>query len=52
MAKSGYDQTKEHTKIRRELNRHHRRISRRILNSTGDDSCLPAAKNTSGWLTW
>jgi hypothetical protein len=52
MNKSGSDQTKENTKIRRELNRHHRRISRQVLNFTKDDSNLPNFKNTSGWVSW
>ncbi|MCX6811490.1 MAG: hypothetical protein NT039_02240 [Candidatus Berkelbacteria bacterium] len=50
--KSGADQTKETTKIRRKLNRSRRRKNRQILNSTKDDSKIFRFKNTSGWLTW
>ncbi len=50
--KSGSDQTKEATKIRRQLNRSRRRKNRQILNLTRDDSKIVTPKNTSGWLTW
>jgi len=52
MNKSGYDQTKEVTKIRRKLNRHRRRITRQILKFTKDEIKIPNFKNTSGWITW
>ena len=50
--KSGIDQSKEATKIRRQLNRTRRRKNRQILNLTKDDSKIASLKNTSGWLTW
>ena len=50
--KSGRDQTKEATEIRRRLNRSRRRKNRQILNLTKDDSKIMPLKNTSGWLTW
>lgn len=52
MNKSGNDQTKESTKIRRKLNRIRRRKIRQVLRSSFDDSKIPLFKNTSGWLTW
>ena len=52
MSKSGNDQTKEYTKIRRKLNRSRRRKIRQILNYTKDETMIPVLKNTSGWLTW
>ena len=52
MNKSGNDQTKEQTKIRRLLNRHRRRIVKQILQLTKNSEELPNFKNTSGWLTW
>jgi len=50
--KSGADQTKEATKIRRRLNRSRRRKNRQILNYSKDDSKIIPPKNTSGWITW
>lgn len=50
--KSGVDQTKEATKIRRRLNRSRRRKNRQILNLTKDDSKIMPLKNTSGWMSW
>jgi hypothetical protein len=52
MNKSGTDQTKESTKIRRRLNCHRRRIRRQILNLEKNENKIPNDKNTSGWLTW
>jgi len=52
MPKSGHDQTKESTKIRRELNRRQRHATKRVLRKTQDETKIPAFKNTEGWETW
>lgn len=52
MNKSGTNQTKEATIIRRKINRSRRRTARQIFNYSKDDTKVPVSKNTSGWLTW
>ena len=52
MNKSGTDQSKESTKIRRNLNRLRRRKARQILNLEKDDGKILNYKNSSGWETW
>ena len=52
MNKSGTDQTKESTKIRKRLNRQRRHIGKRKLREGQDETKIPIFKNTEGWETW